>query len=88
MLQVNVGMVLRTLKENGEKATKLIRRAVALMAQEEWTKTIEELAVGTKFESLKFFLVLYFLEIDLLAKVVKVGGEKADRVHAPASLTS
>lgn len=39
-------MVLKTLKENGEKATKLIRRAVALMAQEEWSSTMDELAVS------------------------------------------
>lgn len=44
--QVNVAMVLKTLKENGEKATKLIRRAVALMAQEEWSSTMDELAVS------------------------------------------
>ena len=62
MSQVNVGMVLKTLKENGERATKLICRAVALMAQEEWSKTIEELAVGTKFKSLKFLMLLIVKE--------------------------
>ncbi len=39
-------MVLKTLKENGERATKLIRRAVEMIAQDDWTDTIEELTVS------------------------------------------
>ena len=44
--QVNVGMVMKTLKENGERAIKLICKAVTMIAHEEWKQTIQELSVS------------------------------------------
>ena len=41
-LQVNVEMVLKTLKENGVNATKLIVETVPMIASEDWTKTLQE----------------------------------------------
>lgn len=38
-------MVLKTLKENGANATKLILAAVPAIAQQDWTKTIQDLKV-------------------------------------------
>ena len=44
-LQVNVEMVIKTLKENGANATKLILAAVPALAKQDWTKTRQELKV-------------------------------------------
>ena len=44
-LQVNVPMVMKTMKENGEKAVKLILAAVPMIAQEQWHVTIGALQV-------------------------------------------
>ena len=40
-------MVLKTLKQNSEKATKLILAAVPMIAQEDWSNTADELKVST-----------------------------------------
>ena len=42
LLQVNVAMVIKTLQSNGEKAKKLILAAVPLIAQEDWTETLQQ----------------------------------------------
>ena len=39
-------MVLMTLKENGEHAVKIILAAVPLIAQQDWTNTIQQHKVG------------------------------------------
>ncbi len=51
-------MVLKTLKENGERATKLIRRAVTLMAQEDWTSTIDELSVSRYYTAYSLYSII------------------------------
>lgn len=38
-------MVMKTMKENGVKATQLLLAAVPLIAQEDWTNTTQELQV-------------------------------------------
>jgi len=39
-------MVMKTMKESGDKALKVIRAAVALIASEDWTSTVQEHQVG------------------------------------------
>ena len=43
--KVNVEMVMKTLKENGANATKLILAAVPALAKQDWTKTTQDLKV-------------------------------------------
>ncbi len=40
-LQVNVPLVIQTLKQNSEKAVRLLLSAIPCIAREDWTKTIE-----------------------------------------------
>ena len=44
--QVNVAMVMKTMKESGAMAARLILKAVPLIAREDWTDTRRELKVG------------------------------------------
>ncbi len=37
---------MKTMKENGSRATSLILGAVSLIAQEDWTTTIKDVKVG------------------------------------------
>ncbi len=41
-MKVNVPMVMKTMKESGDKALRVIRTAVTMIAQEDWTDTIQE----------------------------------------------
>ena len=49
-------MVIKTLQSNGEKAKKLILAAVPLIAQEDWTETLQQNRVSI-IMSLLLFLV-------------------------------
>ena len=48
--QVNVEMVMKTMKENAEKALRLIVTTVTMMSQEDWTDTVHQAKVYTNID--------------------------------------